>query len=401
MKIYTVGQVNNYIKNLLSQDYLLKNITVQGEVSNCKYHSSGHIYFSLKDDTGSLPAVMFRGSRSTGLKFQMADGQEVSVTGRIDCYPRDGRYQLYADSIEPLGAGNLYAQFERLKQRLNEEGLFDPDKKKEIPPFPKQVGIVTAKTGAAIRDIMNIARRRDPYVQLVLYPAKVQGEGAAESIALGIKTLDSMGLDTIIIGRGGGSMEDLWAFNEEIVVRAVAGAKTPIISGVGHEVDIVLSDYAADKRAPTPSAACELAIPDVMSTIMQLRELAGRLYRGMTNRVSRAGLLLENLNMRLLSLDPKRRLEERMQTLDKLTDAMRQAMDSKCKDRRHRLELYAERLNGLSPSAKLIRGFGYIEHEGAPLTEIDRVSVGDQIDITVKTGSLSAEVKEIRETKYE
>ena len=397
MKVYTVGQVNNYIRTIISQDYLLKKLTVEGEISNCKYHSSGHIYFSLKDDTGSIPAVMFKGSRTTGLKFQMADGQAVRVTGHVDVYPRDGRYQLYAESIELAGAGNLYEQFERLKQKLNEEGLFDPDNKKSIPQFPKQVGIVTAKTGAAIQDIMNIARRRDPYVQLILYPAKVQGEGAAETIARGIKVLDAMGLDTIIVGRGGGSMEDLWAFNEEIVVRAIAEANTPIISGVGHEVDIVLSDYAADKRAPTPSAACELAIPDIMSTINRLRQLSASMHNDMKNCYERARLKLENLSMKLYSIGPEARLKDRLQTLDRLTDTMRLAMERKYVDRYHRLELLSEKLDGLSPSKKLVRGFGYIEHKGTPLTDVSALSVGDELEITVSTGRVRSEVVEITE----
>ena len=392
MKVYTVGQVNNYIKNLISQDYLLKNITVSGEISNLKYHSSGHIYFSLKDDTGTLPAVMFKQSRANGLKFQMTDGQAVSVTGRVDVYQRDGRYQLYAEMIELAGAGNLYEQFERLKKKLNEEGLFDPDLKKEIPKYPKQVGIVTARTGAAIQDIMNIARRRDPYVQLYLYPAKVQGEGAAETIARGIRVLDGMGLDTIIVGRGGGSMEDLWAFNEEIVVRAIAAANTPIISGVGHEVDLVLSDYAADRRAPTPSAACELAIPDIMSTVNQLRQMETSMHIGMQGRMQRTRLTLENLFMRLSSLGPENRLRNHMQTLDKLTDGMRLAMERKYVDRYHRLEMLAEKLNGLSPSAKLVGGFGYIEHQGAPLNDVAVLKKGDELAITVSTGTVKAEV---------
>ncbi len=395
-KVYSVGQVNNYIKNIISGDYLLKKLVVQGEVSNCKYHSSGHIYFRLKDETGSIAAVMFKGSRVNGLKFQMQDGQAVKLTGRVDVFPRDGQYQLYADRIELDGAGNLYEQFERLKQKLNEEGLFDPDLKKPIPKFPKQVGIVTARTGAALQDIMNIARRRDPYVQLVLYPARVQGEGAAQTIVKGIETLDAMGLDTIIIGRGGGSIEDLWAFNEEIVVRAVVAAKTPIISGVGHEIDTVLSDYAADRRAPTPSAACELAIPDIMSTIMHLRQLSSALHNGMSNKVRRVQLQLESLSNRLTALGPEAKLRVQMQTLDRLTDALRLSMERKYVDRYHRLEVLSEKLNGLSPSAKLVRGFGYIDHKGGPLTDVEKVSAGDDISITVSTGMVCAQVKSVK-----
>ena len=267
MKTYTVGQVIKHTKNLLENDIFLGSMYVTGEISNCKYHSMGHIYFSLKDETGSMPAVMFKGSRLRGLKFKLEDGQAVVMKCSIGMYEKTSSVQLYATEIllAEDKEGKLNAEFLKLKEKLYNEGLFEFDIKKPIPKYPKSVGIVTAPTGAAIQDIRNIARRRNPYVQLVLYPAKVQGEGAAETIAKGIKVLDKMGLDTIIIGRGGGSIEDLWAFNEEIVARAIFEAETPIISGTGHEVDNTIADYVADLRAPTPSAAAELAIPDVMT----------------------------------------------------------------------------------------------------------------------------------------
>ena len=247
-KSYTVGQVNGYIKNLISSDYLLGDIYVKGEVSNCKYHSSGHIYFSLKDETGSIMAVMFKSYAYSGLDFKLENGQQVVCHGSVNICERDGRYQLYVKEIKLDGIGNLYERYEQLKQKLYEQGLFEFDIKKPIPVYPKRVGIVTAQTGAAIQDIRNIAKRRNPYVQLILYPAKVQGDGAAEDIAHGIEVLDNMGVDTIIIGRGGGSIEDLWAFNEEVVAWAIYHAKTPIISGTGHEIDNTIADYAADLR---------------------------------------------------------------------------------------------------------------------------------------------------------
>ena len=251
--VYSVGQVNTYIKNMFAQDFLLRRLSVKGEVSNCKYHSSEHIYFTLKDGGGTLQAVMFASQRR-GLNFKLAEGQQVVVKGTVDVYERDGKYQLYASEIELSGRGDLYLRFEKLLKELEEMGMFDPQYKRPIPRFAKTVGIVTAPTGAAIRDIMNISHRRNPYVQLILYPALVQGDGAKDSIVKGIRTLDAMGLDVLIVGRGGGSIEDLWAFNEEEVARAIFACNTPVISAVGHETDVTIADYAADLRAPTPSA---------------------------------------------------------------------------------------------------------------------------------------------------
>lgn len=375
---------------------MLKSITIKGEVSNCKYHSLGHIYFSLKDETGSLPAVMFKGNVSGGLAFKLADGQSVIVSGSMGVYERDGRYQLYADKITLDGVGKLYEEFERLKYKLNDEGLFDPDLKKKIPKYPKTVGIVTAKTGAAIQDIMNIARRRNPYVQLILYPAKVQGEGAADTIVAGIKKLDGMGLDTIIIGRGGGSIEDLWAFNEEKVVRAIYEAGTPIISGTGHEIDITLADYAADLRAPTPSAACELALPDVVGVLNSLKNMEVNMYGNMQRRLQTAKLSLQSLSNRLERLSPVSRLNQQNQQLTELYDRLMYLMDKKLDSVRHKLAIYTERLNGLSPTAKLVGGFGYIETDKKAILNAADIAVGDNIKITLHDGTIDANVTGIR-----
>ena len=257
--VYTVRQVNSYIKNMFAQDFMLNRIYVKGEVSNLKYHTSGHIYFSLKDESGTIACVMFAGSRA-GLSFRMKEGQQVIVLGSISVYERDGKYQLYAREIVPAGAGLLYEKFEALKKELAEMGMFAPEYKQPIPKYVRTVGIVTAPTGAAVRDIINIAGRRNPYVQLILYPALVQGEGAAESIVKGIHALEAKQVDVIIVGRGGGSIEDLWAFNEEAVARAVFDCTVPVISAGGHETDTTITDYVADLRAPTPSAAAELAV---------------------------------------------------------------------------------------------------------------------------------------------
>lgn len=398
--VYTVLQINNYIKNMFENDYLLRSVQIKGELSNVKYHSSGHIYFSLKDENSGMNCVMFRSARNTGLDFTMENGQSVIVTGNVSVYEKDGRYQVYAQKIVLDGKGNLYEAYERLKQRLYEEGLFEFDIKKPIPAYPKRVGIVTAKTGAAIQDIRNIAKRRNPYVQLYLYPAKVQGEGAAETIVKGIETLDRMGMDTIIIGRGGGSIEDLWPFNEEIVARAIYHAKTPIISGTGHEIDNTIADYAADLRAPTPSAACELAIPDVMSAIhncdkykMDLRQL---MIRKLQTKKQQLTTLLARLNV----TSPERKFENQQIYLDALSDRMIQVMHQKYNNRFHRYEMLLARLDGLSPTAKLIGGYGYIEKEnGQALKDIEDVVPDEELQITIWNGSLKASVKEIRKDK--
>ena len=258
---YSVGQVNRYIKNMFTQDYLLQKIYVKGEVSNCKYHTSGHIYFSLKDETGTLNCVMFAGHRR-GLAFAMKNGDKVIVGGSVDVYERDGRYQMYAKEITLEGAGTLYERYLALKQELEDMGMFAQEYKQPIPRFIRRLGVVTAPTGAAVQDIRNISYRRNPYLQIILYPALVQGAGAAESIVKGIQMLDKTDVDVIIVGRGGGSIEDLWAFNEEIVARAIFECSTPIISAVGHETDFTIADFAADLRAPTPSAAAELAVEE-------------------------------------------------------------------------------------------------------------------------------------------
>lgn len=392
MKVYSVGQVNNYVKNIISQDYVLRGLTIKGEVSNCKYHSLGHIYFSLKDETGAIQAVMFKGDTYQGLKFRLEDGQQVLVTGRIDVYERDGKYQLYAKSIEPDGVGKLAEEFERLKFKLNEEGLFDFEHKKEIPKFPKTVGIVTAATGAAIQDIKNIAKRRNPYVQLILYPAKVQGDGAARTIVDGIKALDAMGVDTIIIGRGGGSLEDLWAFNEEIVVRAIYDAKTPIISGTGHEIDTTLADYAADLRAPTPSAAAELAIPDVMQTVNALHSKERTLHNNMYNRIKLVLVRLDNYETRLCSLSPETKLREQNQRLAELYDRLAYSMERRLDRTKNRYNMLTTKLHALSPTSKLVGGFGYIESDGRPVTSAKGIHSGDRIEITVSDGVIDATV---------
>ncbi len=396
--IYTVAQINAYIKNMFTNDYLLRNVQIKGELSNVKYHSSGHIYFTLKEEGSAISGVMFKTARYEGLDFTLENGQSVQITGNVTVYERDGRYQIYAKRIVLDGRGNLYEAYEQLKQKLYEEGLFEFEHKKEIPAFPKKVGIVTAKTGAAIQDIMNIAKRRNPFVQLYLYPAKVQGEGAAATIVAGIRTLDALGMDTIIIGRGGGSIEDLWPFNEECVARAIFHAKTPIISGTGHEIDNTIADYAADLRAPTPSAACELAIPDIMTSIRQVRTYESMIEQNMKKRLLKAWQQFDMLSARMSSASPDTRLANQKIYLDSLQDKLCQAADKKYRNRSHCFDLLLTRLNGLSPTAKLVGGYGYMEREdGVTIKSVSDVKEQDHFTVTLWDGTIEGIVTQIEQ----
>ncbi len=395
--VYSVRQVNAYIKNMFVQDFMLNRIYVKGEVSNCKYHTSGHIYFSLKDESGAIACVMFAGERRTGLTFRMQEGQKVIVLGSVSVYERDGRYQLYAREILPDGEGDLYRRYEQLKRELEEMGMFSPEYKQPIPFYNRKIGIVTAPTGAAIRDIMNISRRRNPYVQLILYPALVQGEQAAESIVKGIQTLDAYGVDVMIVGRGGGSIEDLWAFNEEIVARAIFECRTPVISAVGHETDTTIADYVADLRAPTPSAAAELAVVDYHQLMESVRIFKNQLADRVEQKIVRNRDRARYLQARLLQASPQYQLREKRQYAADLNDKMRQAFSDKVKDRRHRLALYVERLDGCSPLKKLQQGYSYTESpDGKALTSITQVKEGDAVTIHVTDGTVVARTEGIR-----
>lgn len=399
--IYSVSQVNSYIKNMFAQDFALSRISVRGEVSNCKYHTSGHIYFTLKDKTGTLAAVMFAGQRR-GLSFQLQEGQQVVVTGTVDVYERDGKYQLYARKIEQDGQGDLFLRFQKLRDQLEEMGMFAPEYKQPIPRYARTVGVVTASTGAAIRDIMNITARRNPYVQLILYPALVQGAGAAASIVRGIQTLDEMGLDVLIVGRGGGSIEDLWAFNEEPVARAIFNCRTPVISAVGHETDVTIADYVADLRAPTPSAAAELAVFDYRQFEEQLFAYNAALRRAMGRQVERRRFQADQYRLRLQLHDPMSTLRQQRQRLADLQDQMEEAMKRKLTMAKHRLALAGGRLHGLSPLEKISRGFGFLTDENSRRIEhAADVNPGDLITIRITDGRLKARVTEREEIKHE
>lgn len=394
--VYSVGQINHYVGNMFTQDYFLRKVYVKGEVSNCKYHTSGHIYFSLKDETGTLSCVMFAGHRR-GLAFRMKDGDKVVVGGTVDVYERDGRYQLYAKEITLEGAGVLYERYLTLKQELEDMGMFAQEYKQPIPHFIRTLGVVTAPTGAAVQDIRNIAGRRNPYLQIILYPALVQGEGAAESIVKGIRMLDDAGVDVIIVGRGGGSIEDLWAFNEEIVARAIFECRTPVISAVGHETDFTIADFVADLRAPTPSAAAELAVDDFRSVMESLRIYRERLQRGMNSKVELFAARLTAYETKLKYLIPESMLREKRQYAADLEERLRSSMECRLTEKRHELAVWIQRFEGLSPLKKLNGGYAFVSApNGHAVTKISQVKKGDRLSIAVTDGTIEAVADSIR-----
>ena len=398
--VYTVAQINSYIKNMFTQDYMLRFVMVKGEISNCKYHSSGHIYFTLKDAKGVIACVMFAGNR-TGLSFRLEEGQMVVVGGTIDVYERDGKYQLYAKQITLDGAGVLYEKYDRMKRKLEEMGMFAPEYKQPIPKYVRTLGVVTAPTGAAVRDIINIATRRNPYIQIIVYPAIVQGDQAVVSIVNGIRALERLGVDVMIVGRGGGSIEDLWAFNEEAVAQAVFDCSIPIISAVGHETDTTITDFVADLRAPTPSAAAELAVYDFAVLLERIAAFGNALNHAMLAQLKKQKNKLEGQRLRLKYLSPVSQIQQkRMYCMDlegRLTSQMKTALTQQ----RHRMGLYAEKLKGLSPLEKLHQGYAYIEDiHHRVVNDVRKVKPEDRVEIYVKNGIIQAKVEEAREETY-
>lgn len=395
--VYTVKQVNSYIKNMFKQDFLLNSVSVKGEISNCKYHTSGHIYFTLKDADAALSVIMFA-SQAARLSFKLKDGMSVVVSGRVDVFDAAGKYQLYANTVQQEGIGELYQKFEQLKQYYEDMGYFAKEYKRPLPAFTRKLGVVTSKTGAAVQDIMNISQRRNPYIQIVLYPAYVQGEHAKQSIVRGITRLDKMGLDCIIVGRGGGSIEDLWAFNEPEVVEAVFNASTPVISAVGHETDFTLTDFVADMRAPTPSAAAELAVTEAVAVENRIYEYERRLKQQMMYSLSAKRDCLERLKLKIEYLNPVNQIYDKRQRLMNIEDKLNMLIKRCAADNRNRLRLYASKLDGLSPLKKLDMGYGYIENsEGNRIVSAGQVSSDDEITVYLKDGSIRSKVIEVGE----
>ena len=395
--IYSVAQVNNYIKNMFTMDYMLQSLFVKGEVSNCKYHSSGHIYFTLKDSKGTMNCVMFAGNRS-GLAFRLAEGLQVVVGGSIDVYERDGKYQLYAKQIVLDGAGQMYEKFEQLKKELEELGMFAPEYKRPIPKYIKTLGVVTADTGAAVRDIIQIAKRRNPYIQIILYPAIVQGEAAAASIVQGIHALEQQKVDVMIVGRGGGSIEDLWAFNEEIVAQAVFDCSIPIISAVGHETDTTIIDFVSDLRAPTPSAAAELAVFDIYQLMGALDVYKDMLLKLMRTHLRHQREYLNQYEMQLKYLSPANKIREKKTYAMQLEERIQDLMEGILREKHHQFALYIEKIKGLSPLEKLKSGYSYVEdEEGNNIRSIKQVSQGQRLRLRVSDGSINVETVSMEE----
>ncbi len=394
-EVSTVSQVNMYIKNMFVRDYALRQLRVKGEISNCKYHSSGHIYFTIKDQSSQLSCVMFA-TYTRGLAFRMKEGQSVIVSGNISVYERDGKYQMYAMSVTQDGVGKLYEEYEKLKKRLLAEGLFDDSKKKKIPRFAQKIGVVTAQTGAVIQDIRNVSNRRNPYVQIILYPAKVQGKDAHQTIIKGLQYFEKTDVDIVIIGRGGGSIEDLWAFNQEELAYAIAACTKPVISAVGHETDTTIADYAADLRAPTPSAAAELAVFSYRDYEIALQEYRYTLNRYMENVLQIKRLQLKQYETVLSHASPKDLIAQRRLFLAECADRMTYLIEQKILSAKHQLALYAEELKGLSPLQKLQDGYSYVENaQGKNVNQVKNLTKGEILTVKMTDGQAKVSVEEI------
>lgn len=392
-KIYPVSAINRYVKRVFTSNPYLNGLWVSGEISNFKHHSSGTLYFTLKDEFASISCVVY--SRDVyRLTYMPKDGDKVLAYGSVSLYEKTGAYQLYVTQMESVGSGRLYEEFEKLKKRLLEEGLFDEAHKKPLPSFPRKIGIVTSPTGAVVHDIEEVGRRRYPGVKLVLYPALVQGPEAAQTIVRGIKVLDAIeDVDVIIVGRGGGSLEDLWPFNEEMVARAIYDAKTPIVSAVGHETDVTISDFASDKRAPTPSAAAELTVPDAAKLKEDVKGLRLRQKTALVNSVRRLGDALAVQKTKLLKNAPTQRVREYGMRLDQLLDLRTHAMKQCVMEKKMALDKQKARLEMASPTLPLEKGYAMLMNaEGSVVTSAAALKKGDAVKARLKDGVVKADV---------
>ena len=394
-RILAVSEVNQFIKQIIEDEPLLSSILVRGEISNYKVYPSGHHYFTLKDGQSALRCVIFAGA-TRYLRFRPENGMKVVAAGKISVYPRDGAYQLYCTRLVSDGVGDLHIAFEQLKQKLYAQGLFAPEHKKPLPLYPRCIAIITSPAGAAVHDMIRILRRRYPIAKVLLLPVRVQGVEAPPEIVGAIRYANRWQLaDVLIVGRGGGSIEDLWAFNEEIMARAVFDCSVPVISAVGHETDTTIIDYVADLRAPTPSAAAELAVMDVASFDQQLMQYRNRLDRDMMNVLQNKRQQLAQLKLRVTASSPEIQLLQKKQYLDELSNRLQYRMQEKYTASRNRLELFIEKLNGLSPLRRLSRGYAYVEDDkGSCLTSVSQVKAGDSVKIHVTDGYIRALVQE-------
>ena len=382
-RIATVSQINGYLKKLLDNNAILNDIWIKGEISNFKLHYSGHMYITLKDEGGVLKSVMFK-SAASHLVFMPEDGMKVLARGRISVYEAGGSYQLYISEMIPDGVGALYAAYEQLKKRLGEEGLFDEEHKKPIPPYPEKVGVITATTGAAVRDIINVITRRYPYAEIIIYPSLVQGEGAAPNIVEGIEYFNRTKLvDTLIVGRGGGSIEDLWAFNEEIVARAIYESEIPIISAVGHETDFTIADFVADLRAPTPSAAAEIAVPSQLEILAKIGMLEQQMKKSLTSAVQNKRLMLDSLRLR----DPREKIADYYVSIDNMSKQLQNAFKIKLISEREKLGKLCAKLDALSPLQVMARGYAIAtDEDGCIVKSAAQLESGDEFDLRFSDG---------------
>lgn len=394
VRVFSVTEVNLYIRHMLEKDNLLSHIYIKGEISNFKVHTSGHAYFSLKDKQSIIKCVMFRSNLSR-IKFLPEEGMQVIVRGYISIYEKDGQYQLYAESLIADGAGELYKAYEQLKKRLEMEGLFAPENKKPLPLLPKSVGIVTSPTGAVIRDIISVGKRRNPNINIYLYPSLVQGEKAAEEIAEGINFFNKFNkVDVIIIGRGGGSIEELWCFNEEIVARAIFNSKIPVVSAVGHETDFTIADFVADVRAATPSAAAEMVFPDKQQLALYIKKLQSNLYSSVISFIRNKKVFLRELTARSSFRHTETKILNFRQSLENIKESLDESIKSLIKNHRDTLYLYNEKLNLLNPASYLNRGYVYVKKVKTSeiINTIDKIEEGDTLNIYFKDGYVSSSV---------
>lgn len=390
-KYLPIGVINKYIKNSFDNDPNLQKVYLKGEISNFKNHTTGHLYFSLKDETSKINAVMFRGNASS-LNFSPKDGTKVLVEGRISCFEQQGSYQIYIDKMDEDGVGNLYIAFQKLKEKLEKEGLFAHEHKKILPKMPERIGIVTAPTGAAVRDIISTIRRRFPLCETILFPALVQGNNAALDIVSKIEAADKYDLDLLIVGRGGGSIEDLWPFNEEIVARAIYAAKTPIISGVGHEIDFTITDFVADLRAPTPTGAAEMAVPNILDIINDLSKLKKRTNDALIGKVNYHKLYLDSIKNSFVIKNPMMMFDNKKQKIDNLLEKINYNIINLIKNDKNRLELLMTKLELINPISVLKRGYTITYFKDKVLKDIKDINVGELVKIRLQNGILDTKV---------
>ncbi len=396
-KYLTVTQINKYIKYKMDNDSNLSVVYLKGEISNFKNHSSGHLYFTIKDETSRILAVMFRGNASR-INFKPVDGSKVLVVGRISCYEASGNYQIYVEEMIEDGVGNLYLEFEKLKKKLGDKGYFDDRYKKPIPKFPKRIGIITAPTGAAIRDIITTINRRYKLVELYIFPSLVQGENAKDDIVRNLECANNYDLDLIILGRGGGSIEDLWAFNEEVVADAIFKSNIPIISAVGHEIDFTISDFVSDLRAPTPTAAAELSVPNTIDLINYIKQLEIRNSKSIENIIDINKSKLNSLINSYVLKNPKNMYEIKSQKLDNLVDKLNIYIKRNLNDKNNRFINILNKLDALNPINTIKRGYSITKSKDRVITSINNINNDDIIITDLVDGVITSKVINIKES---